>query len=200
MVWASQDLISRWERARCSVARRCIAVPRSAQRWCRRLTRRRFRHHLPRDNLHAGCGEWKRQRVLYSIGYDTSLNPSGIDPILRASDGTMLGGHSPTSTPSGGDGDEVWSCTGRTDTSPACSSASLYFLEASYGGGAFVEGIEILGGLPTVVAPFNNGSSWPTPAFRYHLSVTTIQLFHGGKRRVAALLESTKPSGPGTGR
>jgi len=114
------------------------------------------------------------------IGYDTSLNPSGIDPILRATDGTMLGGHSPTSTPSGGDGDEVWSCTGRTDTSPACSSASLYFLEASYGGGAFVEGIEILGGLPTVVAPFNNGSSWPTPASGITFSHNDPTVFMAG--------------------
>jgi len=112
----------------------------------------------------AGAANGSGNGCYNSIGYDTSLNPSGIDPILRATDGTMLGGHSPTSTPSGGDGDEVWSCTGRIDTSLACSSASLYFLEVSFGGGPYVEGIKIVGGLPTVVAPLNNGSSWPTPA------------------------------------
>ncbi|HWY20898.1 MAG TPA: hypothetical protein VNX26_06720 [Candidatus Acidoferrum sp.] len=95
------------------------------------------------------------------IGYDTSINPSGIDPILRASDSSMLGGHSPSSTYSGGDNDAGWSCTGRTDTTVACSSAALYLLAAAYGGCPVVEGIEIISGLPNVVAPFPASASPP---------------------------------------
>ena len=98
------------------------------------------------------------------IAYDTSLNASGIDPILRATDSTMISGHTPVSTPSGGDNDEVWSCTGRTDTSGDCSGASLYLLESYYGGAPFVMGIQIIGGLPTVVAPLPPSSSSTRPS------------------------------------
>ena len=102
----------------------------------------------------AGAANGSGNGCYNSIGYDTSINPSGVDPMLRASDGTMLSGHSPSSTASGGDNDEGWSCTGRTDTSTACANATVYFLSATYGGCPFVEAIKIIGGLPTVVGPF----------------------------------------------
>ncbi|MGB8989919.1 MAG: putative Ig domain-containing protein, partial [Candidatus Sulfotelmatobacter sp.] len=114
----------------------------------------------------AGAANGSGNGCYNSIGYDTSLNPSGVDPMLRASDGTMLSGHSPSSTASGGDNDEGWSCTGRTDTSTACANATVYFLSATYGGCPFVEAIKIVGGLPTVVGPFPSSSSsgaHPTP-------------------------------------
>ena len=101
------------------------------------------------------------------IGYDTSLNPSGTDPILRASDSTMVSGHTLSSTASGGDNDEGWSCTGRIDTSAACKNATLYLLTAQYGGCPYVEGIKIVNSIPTVVAPFPSdagaSSSHPSP-------------------------------------
>jgi hypothetical protein len=96
------------------------------------------------------------------IGYDLSLNPSGTDPILRASDSTMVSGHTLSSTASGGDNDEGWNCTGRTDTSAACRNSTLYFLTAQYGGCPYVEGIKIIKGLPTVVAPFPADASAAT--------------------------------------
>jgi hypothetical protein len=88
------------------------------------------------------------------IRYDTSLNLAGTNPILRASDSTMISGHVLSSTASGGDNDEGWNCAGRTDTSAACKNATLYFLTAQYGGCPYVEGIKLVNGLPTVVAPF----------------------------------------------
>ena len=101
------------------------------------------------------------------IAYDTSLNPSGTDPILRASDSTMISGHVLSSTASGGDNDEGWNCTGRTDSSAACKNSTLYFLTAQYGGCPYVEGIKIINGVPTVVSPFpaNAGgtTSHPSP-------------------------------------
>ncbi|MFZ1928247.1 MAG: hypothetical protein WAU50_03870 [Candidatus Sulfotelmatobacter sp.] len=112
----------------------------------------------------AGAANGSGNGCYNSIGYDTSINPSGVDPMLRASDGTMLSGHSPSSTASGGDNDEGWSCTGRTDTSTACANATVYFLSATYGGCPFVEAIKIIGGLPTVVGPFpSSAASHPTP-------------------------------------
>ncbi|MGB8986022.1 MAG: putative Ig domain-containing protein [Candidatus Sulfotelmatobacter sp.] len=112
----------------------------------------------------AGAANGRGNGCYNSIGYDTSLNPSGIDPMLRVSDGTMLSGHSPSSTASGGDNDEGWSCTGRTDTSTECQKATIYFLSASYGGCPFVEAIEIIAGLPTVVGPFPSSAAYhPTP-------------------------------------
>jgi hypothetical protein len=95
------------------------------------------------------------------IGYDTSLNPTGTDPFLRASDNTMLSGHSPSSTYSGGSNDEGWNCTGRTDTSADCSNANLYFLEVASGGCPFVEGIQLTNGVPSVVAPLPSTSTPP---------------------------------------
>jgi hypothetical protein len=101
------------------------------------------------------------------IRYDTSLNPAGTDPILRASDSTMLSGHVLSSTASGGDNDEGWNCAGRTDTSTACKNATLYFLTAQYGGCPYVEAIKMVNGLPTVVAPFpaatGGSTTHPTP-------------------------------------
>jgi hypothetical protein len=101
------------------------------------------------------------------IRYDTSLNPAGTDPILRASDSTMVSGHVLSSTASGGDNDEGWNCTGRTDTSTACKNSTLYFLTAQYGGCPYVEGIKLINGLPTVVAPFpateGASSAHPSP-------------------------------------
>ncbi|MFZ0535477.1 MAG: Ig domain-containing protein, partial [Candidatus Sulfotelmatobacter sp.] len=112
----------------------------------------------------AGAANGSGNGCYNSIGYDTSINPSGVDPMLRASDGTMISGHSPSSTASGGDNDEGWSCTGRTDTSTACANATVYFLSATYGGCPFVEAIKIIGGLPTVVGPFpSSAASHPTP-------------------------------------
>jgi hypothetical protein len=88
------------------------------------------------------------------IGYDSSMgNPSGAVPILRASDSSVLDKHSPSSTPSGGDNDEVFSCTGRTDTNYACAHATLYFLNVQYGGCDFVAGIQTTPSFQ-VVAPF----------------------------------------------
>jgi len=101
------------------------------------------------------------------VAYDTSLNPSGTDPILRASDSTMVSGHTLSATASGGDNDEGWNCTGRTDTTAACKNATVYFLTAQYGGCPYVEGIKIINGIPTVVAPFpadvGATSGHPTP-------------------------------------
>ena len=90
-----------------------------------------------------------------AIGYDTSLNTAGRNPILRASDGTVLDGFSPSGSPSGGDNDMVWSCAG-SSASPACASATTYFLEATYGANPFVAAIQIdpTTNIPKVVGPF----------------------------------------------
>lgn len=88
-----------------------------------------------------------------TVGYDTSLNPTGTAPILRASDSSVLDGHSPISTPSGGDNDEVFSCTGRADTNYDCAHATLYFVNVQYGGCDFVAGVQTTPSFQ-VVAPF----------------------------------------------
>ncbi len=73
-----------------------------------------------------------------STGFDTSLNPLGHNPILRVTDGTVIGGHSPSSTPSGGDSDEIFNCAGRTDTSAACANATLYYAYVTHGGAPYL--------------------------------------------------------------
>ncbi len=78
---------------------------------------------------------------LNSVGYDASLNPRGRNPIVRVSDGSSVGGGSPSSTASGGDSDMIWSCTGFPDGS-SCQSASTYYLELYYGGTPFVEALQ----------------------------------------------------------
>ena len=58
------------------------------------------------------------------VAYDISgLNAFGLNPLVRITDGTMLSGHSPSSTFTGGDNDAGWSCTGRADLSTACGAA-----------------------------------------------------------------------------
>jgi Bacterial Ig-like domain (group 2) len=117
----------------------------------------------------AGTSNGSGNGLLNSIGYDTSINPSGVDPITRASDCTQISGQSMQATPSGGDNDEVWNCAGRTDTSSACSSATLYYVMGIYGAVPFIEGIEKTGtgGAAQVVAPFPTSSaSSPIPAPR----------------------------------
>ena len=131
----------------------------------------------------AGAANGSGNGCYNSIGYDLSLNPSGIDPMLRASDGTMISGHSPASTASGGDNDEGWSCTGRTDTSTACANATVYFLSATYGGCPFVEAIKIISGLPTVVGPFPSSAAYhPTPcgALTFSHQDPSVAFMQGG--------------------
>jgi hypothetical protein len=96
---------------------------------------------------------------LNSIGYDISLNPFPLDPILRASDGNAVSGRTLSSTASGGDNDEGWNCAGRTDTSAACKNATLYLLAVQQGGCDYVEGLQFINGLPQVVAPFPSNSA-----------------------------------------
>lgn len=112
-------------------------------------------------------------QCLNSVGYDTSLNPLGRNPILRGSDGTVLDGVPINSSCSGGDNDEIWSCTGRQDTSAACRNATVYFLSACTGGAAYVAGIRFDLGIPTVVAPFPphaSGTYHPVPGSNIHFS------------------------------
>jgi hypothetical protein len=97
---------------------------------------------------------------LNAVGYDTSLNPAGLDPIVRASDGNAVSGRTLSSTASGGDNDEGFNCAGRTDTSAACANGTLYLLATTQGGCEYVEGIQLVNGVPQVVAPLpNNGST-----------------------------------------
>jgi Bacterial Ig-like domain (group 2) len=104
-------------------------------------------------NCVAGTANGSGNGCYNSIGYDTSINPFGVDPILRVSDGTMLDGKAVSLTFSGGDGDQTFGCTG-TSNSSDCSGASLYYLGSINDGGPTFTGIEIVSGLPTVVAPF----------------------------------------------
>jgi hypothetical protein len=96
---------------------------------------------------------------LNSVRWDTSLNRYPINPIVRGSDGGAVSGRTLSSTASGGDNDEGWNCAGRTDTSAACKNATLYLLAAQQGGCDYVEGIEWIGGIPQVVAPFPKNAS-----------------------------------------
>ena len=94
------------------------------------------------------------------VAYDTSgLNAIGLNPLVRITDATMLSGHSPSSTFTGGDNDAGWSCTGRADLSAACGAASLYYYAVTEGGAVFFEGIKYVGGKPQVVAPLPSTSS-----------------------------------------
>jgi hypothetical protein len=82
------------------------------------------------------------------IAFDTSLNPSGIDPITRLTDSTMLDGYSPSPTPSQGDNDRASNCAqrgvtpGSVYTSAACAAATIYYIIATYGGCPYVEGVQ----------------------------------------------------------
>ena len=89
-----------------------------------------------------------------SVGYDLSgMNARGIDPYLRLTDSSVVSGHSLGATPSSGDNDEVFSCTGRTDTSLACQNASLYLFTGVFGGAVYAGGFKLVSGVPTLVAP-----------------------------------------------
>jgi hypothetical protein len=96
---------------------------------------------------------------LNAIGYDTSLNPAPRNPIARASDGSAVSGRTLSSTASGGDNDEGFNCAGRTDTSTDCANALLYLLATTQGGCEYVEGIELINGIPVVVAPLPNSAA-----------------------------------------
>jgi hypothetical protein len=99
---------------------------------------------------------------LNAVGYDTSLNPAGLDPIVRASDGGAVSGRTLSSTASGGDNDEGFNCAGRSDTSAACKNAALYLLTTTQGGCQYVEGIQFVNGVPQVVAPLPSNASTGT--------------------------------------
>jgi Bacterial Ig-like domain (group 2) len=114
----------------------------------------------------AGTSNGTGNGLLNSIGYDTSINPSGVDPYVRVSDCTQLSGQSVQATPTGGDNDEASNCAERTDTSTDCASATLHYILGIYGGVPFVEGIQKNGsGIYQVVAPFpsSSGSSQIPP-------------------------------------
>jgi hypothetical protein len=82
------------------------------------------------------------------IGYDTSLNAAGINPITRFTDSTMLANNSPSPTPSQGDNDVASNCAqrgvtpGSTYTSAACANATTYLLLAQAGGCSYAYGVQ----------------------------------------------------------
>jgi hypothetical protein len=105
-----------------------------------------------------------------SIGYDMPLNPKGLNPSLRATDNGMVSGDPLSPTPSQGANDAASNCFGRgvtpgsTFTTLACQNATIRFIILTDGGCPYVEGIQVIGGLPQIVAPLpatKGGSNAP---------------------------------------
>lgn len=89
-----------------------------------------------------------------TVRYDTSLNASGIDPILELSDSTSVAGAVLNTSQDGGDNGEQGSCAGRTDTTTDCRTSSIWLVSAISGGCTYVEAVSTITKEPSISAPF----------------------------------------------
>jgi uncharacterized repeat protein (TIGR02543 family) len=100
-----------------------------------------------------------------SWGYDTSLNPAGLNPITRMTDNTMISGYPASPTPSQGDNDLASNCAlrgitpGSTFTTTACAIYNTYYIVLTYGACPYVEGWQVTSTNPVHVTLVN-----PLPA------------------------------------
>jgi Divergent InlB B-repeat domain len=122
-------------------------------------------------NCVAGTANGSGNGLYNSVGYDTSLNPLGLNPITRLTDNCMGSGYPFASTASGGDNDSGSNCAqrgvtpGSVFTTTICAITNTYFITLTLDGCPYVEALQVINSQIQVVAPISatKGPGFTTP-------------------------------------